>query len=351
MSKKIVILTNLIKKILNRGNRNGMLMLVLIPVFCTLAGCGSESRNELIKLERSQYQKNEYKTAIAAKGDMNPVLNLTLKPMEVDEIRYSVNETDLEVEDINVEVGDNVKAGQVLISFKSDEIKKNIDKYSSEVTKSELLLSHYERTYNIDRKDRDDKYGVILQELKDSVAIAKLYLEEEQERLQACQVIAERDGIVTFISKSVLSGVVDPEAVLLIENCGRNSFYAETDDSFEFRIGDVYQAEYNEDYCSMTVVDVQEGPGVMHTIIFEPEYALINVSSATGLKMGVDKGNLSGIVYVDSRAICRKNNDYFVYKVVGDGYLEAQYVTLGDEVDNVTIITSGLEGGEEVALY
>jgi len=329
---------------------NFILLAVLLLSGLSLTACGDADETKLVELPRDEYQKTEYKTTIVMKGDVNPILTLVLKPMEIEEINYSVNENDLEVEDINVEVGDHVTAGQVLISFKSDEIKKSIEKYSSEVIKAELLLSHYERTYNIDYKDRDDKYGVILQELKDNLAIAKLYLEEEQQRFRKCQIIAERDGIVTFISRSVLSGIVDPESVLLVENCGKNNFYAETGDAYNFRIGDVYQAEYEGNLVNMTVVGIEEGEEAgTKRIILEPEYVLINVSTVSGIPMNVDKGILSGIVYVDTKAICKKNSDYFVYILKEDGFFEPVYVTLGEEIDNCTIITSGLLGGEEVA--
>lgn len=330
---------------------NFILLAGLLLTTAALTACGQATESALVQLPRDSYQKTEYKTTTVMRGDINPILTLSLKPMELEEIKYSVNEADLEVEDINVEVGDRVTAGQVLISFKSDEIKKNIEKYSSEVTKAELLLSHYERTYEIDRKDRDDKYGVILQELKDNLAISKLYLEEEQQRFQACQVIAKQDGIVTFISKSVLSGLVDPESVLLIENCGKNNFYAETKDNYNFQIGDVYQAEYDGGYVDMTIIAIEEGESAdTRKIILEPDYVLINVSSSTGIPMNVDKGLLSGIVYVDTKAICKKNNDYFVYLVKENGFLEPAYVTLGEEIDDYTVITSGLNGGEEVAI-
>lgn len=336
---------------MSKTKRQILNLILLLMLSCAqLAGCGDSTEVKLVAIPRTQYQKSEYKTTTVGRGDINPVLMLTLKPMEIEELKYSVSEPDLEVEDVYVEVGDKVTTGQVLISFKSDEIRKNIDKYRSEVTRSELLLSHYERTYNIDRKDRDDKYGVILQELKDNVEVNKLYLKEEQERLNNCQIVAERDGVVTFISKSVLSGVVDPESVLLMENCGKNNFYAETTDNYDFKIGDVYQADYEGEYCDMTVVDIQKGAGKLRTIIFEPEYVLVNISSVSGINMGVDMGRLSGIVYVDTKAICEKNKEYFVYKVTDDGFLEPVYVTLGDEIDNVTVINSGLEGGEEVAL-
>lgn len=338
MSKrKIKLLTNCI-------------LIISVLTSMLLAGCGKKTDVSLVEIPRDQYQRDVYKTTYVQKGDVNPILMLNLKPMEVDEIKYSVNEADLEVENIFVEVGDKVTAGQVLISFKSDEIKKNIEKYRSEVTKAELLLGHYERTYNIDRKDRDDKYGVILQELKDSLEIAKLYLEEEQARFNACQIVAERDGVVTLISKSVLSGVVDPESVLLVENCGKNTYFAETRDEYDFQIGDVFQADYEGDYCDMTIVDIKEDEYGLRTIIFEPEYILLNVSSISGISMGIDKGKRSGIVYVDTKAISKKNKDCFVYKVSGDGFLEPVYVTLGEEIDNMTVITSGLEGGEEVAI-
>lgn len=332
--------------------KNNLFFWTLLPIiicFFTLIGCGERETGDLINIDRNIYQKNEFKTVMVQKGDINPVMNLTLKPVDVREIQYSVNEEELEVEDVFVDVGDRVYAGQTLISFKSEELKKNIDKYSSELVKKELLLSHYQRINNIDLKDRDDKYGLILKELQDDVEIARLYLEEEQERYASCQVIAKEDGVITYINKSLLSGSVDSEQTLIIENCGKNVYEAETEDKFKIDIGDIYIAEDGDSNIEMQIIDINEGEDGVRKIEFEAVDDILSVSSSR-LEMQIDKGGLADAIYVDASAIYKKDDKRFVYVVEGDGFLKPTYVELGDEIGNYIVVTSGLEGTEEVAI-
>jgi len=331
------------------GKRIVKKLFALLLLALALVGCSDKESSELVDIQRDIYQKNEYKTVMVQKGDINPTMNLILKPIDVEEIKYSVNEEDLEVEDVFVDVGDRVKAGQTLITFKSEDLKKSIDKYSSEVVKKELLLSHYKRVNNIDLKDRDEKYGVILKELEDDVALAKLYLEEEEERYSACQIIAKEDGVITYLSKSVLNGVVDPEQTLLIENCGRNIYEAETNDRFDVKIGDIYIAEDGDSAIEMKIVDIKDDSDGLRKIDFEAVDEAVSIASSS-LEMQIDKGGLSNAIYVDKSAINKKDDLLFVFVVEKDGFLRPTYVEIGDELGNYIVITRGLEGSEEVAV-
>lgn len=315
-----------------------------------LAGCGKSESDTLAEIPRTIYQKSEYQTIQTTRGDMEPKLILTLKPQDVEKINYTVNEGNLEVEDIYVSVGDEVKAGQTLISFKSDDLKKSIEKYSNEVVKKQLLLDHYNRMYNVDLVDKDEKYSVILQELADDVELAKLYLAEEQQKYAECQIVAQKDGIVSYISKSVMSGYVDPEQTLLTESCGRNLFAANTKDMFEFNIGDEYTAEYKEDIYPMKVVDIVDESDFSRTIVFEAVGVTLNIPTSDTMEMVINKPQLANVVYVDKAAINKKNDETFVYVVKEDGFLEAVYVEVGEEVNGMVAILSGLEGTEEVAI-
>lgn len=328
-----------------------MLLVAVLFMNANLAGCGSSQTQALVEIPRDIYQKAEYQTVEAGRGDMQPILNLKLKPRDVEKIHYSVDEDNLVVDEVCVNVGDYVKEGQTLISFQSDEIKKNIEKYSSDVVRKQLLLDHYVRMYNMDHsKDKEKNYAVILQELTDDVELAKLYLQEEQQRFGKCQVVATKDGVISFLSKTLLSGYAEATQTLIIESCGKNQFETKTEDLFEFNIGDIYTAEYQDDEYEMEVVEVtDEGEGV-RTIVFEPVYEVLNTESSDVLDMEIVKPALSNVVYVDRHAVHTKNGQRFVYVEKDNGFLEAVYVETGVEENGVMAILKGLDGTEKVAI-
>ena len=313
-----------------------------------LSGCGQKAYESITEIPRVIYQKTDYETVQVSKGDMEPVLKLALTRHDTDKINYSVDEEKLELEEVLVDIGDHVKAGQMLITFKSEEIKKNIEKYSGEVIKKQLLLDHYKRMYNVDYEERDEKYSVILQELEDDVNLARLYLDEEQKRYEKCQIVAEEDGTISYISNKILSGLVEPGENLLTQICGQTRYTANTKDSYDFEVGDTYTAIDGEDEYEMRIVEIIPEGNFSKTIVFEPAEVTIDLSSEAFVQ--VNKGKLPNVVYLPTIAIYSKNDVDFVYLVKESGFLEAKIVDIGETIGDYTVIKSGLEGNEEVAL-
>jgi multidrug efflux pump subunit AcrA (membrane-fusion protein) len=66
--------------------------------------------------------------------------------------------------------------------------------------------------------------------------------------------------------------------------------------------------------------------------------------------MEIKKGKLPGVVYLPTRAINVKVDSTFVYVVKENGFLEGRYVELGEEIGDLVVIKSGLDGTEEVAV-
>ena len=312
-----------------------------------LTGCGNKAYKSITDISRIMYQKKEYQITPVQTGDLEPILKLKLARQETEKISYSVDESDLEMEEILVSIGDHVSAGQMLISFKSEEIKKNIEKYSGEVTKKQLLLDHYKRMYNVDYTDRDEKYAVILEELEDDVELAKLYLAEEQARFDKCQIKAERDGIISFISKNIVSGIAEPGETLVTQICGQTRYTANTKDSYTFNIGDVYEAQTVEASYDMEVVDVIDESDFSRTVVFVPLDDSVEITE--DITMDIKKGKLSNCIYVPKLCVYSKNDKKFVYIVKEDGFLEGRFVETGEEIDDWVVIKNGLDGTEEVA--
>lgn len=315
-----------------------------------LAGCGEGAYGTVAPLSRNIYQKTEYITADVHKGDMEQTLSLTLKPMNVTKIDYSVDESELELEEISVQAGDMIKKGQVLITFKSDEIKKSIEKYTDEVNRKQMMLDHYTRISGVtyDDEDRQEKYGVILEELADDVALAQTYLAEEQQRLARCQIIAQEDGYVSYINNKVLNGFVEAGAVLITESCGQNRFAGTTRDDFAFNEGDIYKANDESLTYDMRVVEVIEEEEGSRTIVFESVDNSVDPATSE-LAMVISKPILNDVIYVENDAVCRLEGKTFVYVISEDGFLEAVYVDAGETVGEYIIIKSGLNGTEKVA--
>ena len=321
-----------------------------VAAIMLLSGCGEAIYGTIAPLPRTMYERVEYMVTDVHKENMESTLSLSLKPANVTKIDYSVDESELEVEEIAVQVGDSVKKGQILVTFKSDELKKSIDYYSDELNKKQLLLDHYTRVSNVtyNEKDRMEKYGVVLEELADEVDLARTYLEEEQERYSKCQIVASEDGYISYISKQAMSGIAEAGDTIITENCGKNHFSATTNDNFEFNIGDVYKAGDESLSYDMRVVEIIEEETGDRTIVFEAVDNTVDPGIQV-LNMTIDKPLLKDVIYVDRDAVYHNDDKSFVFVVTDEGFLNAVYVDAGETVGDYTIIKSGLNGTEKVA--
>ncbi|MBO4901818.1 MAG: efflux RND transporter periplasmic adaptor subunit [Lachnospiraceae bacterium] len=371
------------KKIKNAKNRIRPVLAGFLAASFVLSGCGAGEVKEPETIDRTIYRKADYQTTEVKRGDMQPTISLKLKARLADQVQYSVDLTDAEVEEVYVNAGEFVKKGQLLVSFESEKTKKAIDEYSSELEEKQLLLDHYTRLslydlqprdYIVKEKkeyplyqqqedeiiadrDKEDKlrkyvdYELTLQQLQEDVKVAGLFLQEEKNRLEKCQLKAEDDGVITYISKSLLSGYAEPGSLLITETCGENTYEAYTDDDYDFRIGDVYTAEKAGLTYEMEVIGIEpEENGSGRTIVFAPDETLLNPPEGDSLDMQIGKDVLRDVVYVEKSAIHNNEQSAFVYLLSEQGFLDPVYVRTGEEVEGMVVIKDGLTGGEEVAL-
>lgn len=357
--------------------------LLLCAAVVIMSGCGEEAHIEKVEIPRKIYQKPEYLTTMVNKGDMKPELTLKLKAQIADQIKYSVDITDAEVDEVYVATGDHVVAGQLLCSFKSEKTKKEVEAYSAELEEKKLMLEHFERMSLFDlqpreytekerkeyplyqqqedeinkNRDKENKrrkavdYDLTLSQLQSDVNLAATYLEEAKARMERCQIRAEEDGIISFISTGLMSGYVDPGSMVMTEVIGESTYVGYTVDEYDFKIGDMYEAEDESTTYKMIVSEVAEESSGTRKIVFSPDTTLLDPPDSDSLVMTIHKNQLKDVVYVDSAAINKnKDGETLVYIVSEDGFLDARMVEVGETVDDVVVIKKGLDGNEKVAI-
>lgn len=324
-------------------------LLCLFAALC-LGGCKGKQEAELFEIPRDIYERESFQTVEVMRGDLKPVLSLTLKPSEMEEINESVNASELRVKQIYVSLGDFVNVGDPLISFNSEETEKKIRELETTLEDKELQLSHYLRLYEQDFDEHDDKYAVRIEELADEVEIAKGYLSEERSRYNANQLYASKAGTVSYISKSVMGGYAKPGETLVTIVCGDNTFDTLVDSSEYFSIGDTFTAVQGDMEVPVEVVEVLPESEERNRVVFRP--ALSSGVSLGGASMSLEiaKSEYKGAIYVPREAVKTSEQGNYVYVVKDNGFPEITPVVAGETVDDVIIIREGLEGTERVAL-
>lgn len=311
----------------------------MAAVLC--AGCANRHA-EIITVEREPYERIRYQTVEVKRGDLQPEFTLTLRADGITQITYDAISSDLQLDTVYVSVGDKVRKGDLLVSFRSDSIQEKITEYREQCEQMELLAEHYTRLMAI---NGELDYSNDIAMLKEDIAVAKLYIEEAEERLADYQIIAEDAGTVTAMDQYLKDGYFVPGRKLITQVCGNGRYSAVLPENGSLAVGDIYTAGLGAMTYDMRVVDVNE-----KTVIFEPVTDMSAVSDADSLTMTVKKPELSDAVYVEAKAVYKGDAGEFVYLLGEDGYRTAVFVTVGDKVDGYYVITDGLVGGEEVTL-
>ena len=321
-------------------NRKHSKIAFLVGV-CFLTGC-SQKHTYLVTIERAPYEKLTYETAEVQKGDLEPSVTLTLKAEGYQQITYDATNEELQLDKVNVSVGDHVSKGQVLVSFQSEELQKTIEEQEESAKQKLLLAEHYS---NLMKLDNSLDYQNDISDLQADAEVAKLYAQEAREKLSRYQLVAKEAGTITGMDSSLQNGIFVPGRRLITEVCGTGKYQTECPQGYTFQVGEIYTATTGTLSYELQVEQVSDA-----NILFSPVSDMSSAANANTLNMTISKPPLIDVIYINTAAIHEVNNQYFVYLLNDNGYREAVSVIPGEQVGEYTVIADGLSVGEKVTL-
>lgn len=317
------------------------LTLATVITSILFSGCGA-AQKELAQTDRASYEKISYQTVTVQSGSLTPQTTISLSAQGYTRFSYGATNTELTLEKVNVAVGDHVKKGDILVAFKSGEIQKKIEDYSGQISQNKLLAEHYRAIMKID--DTQD-YSSDIAQLDKDTEVAQLYLDEAEEKLSRYQITASEDGTITAMNNSLLAGVFEPGSNLITEISGNGNYEADRPEGYDFNVGDVYTATASDIEFELKVKEVDD-----KKVVFEPVSDMSAVSDAQIFSMEVTRPAIENAVYVQKDAVHEKDGRYFVYTLDKNGYRQAVWISVADQVGDYRIITEGLKSGDEVVL-
>lgn len=187
--------------------------------------------------------------------------------------------------------------------------------------------------------DDTQDYSSDIAQLDKDTEVAQLYLDEAKEKLSRYQITASEDGTITAMNNSLLAGVFESGSNLITEISGNGNYEADRPEGYDFNVGDVYTATASDIEFELKVKEVDD-----KKLVFEP------VSDAQIFSMEVTRPAIENAVYVQKDAVHEKDGRYFVYTLDENGYRQAVWISVADQVGDYRIITEGLKSGDEVVL-
>ena len=328
------------------------LSLIMITLLFVLSGCDEQSAQLPAQVTINEYEPKLYETIEIIRGDLAPVLELTLEARDLEKLSYFPRYDAMEIDQVYVQVGDIVTAGDVLISFKSGDIEKQIESYQAQLDQQQLLLDHY---VNLSAIDTTTDYSKDIEQMKADMEVSRLYIEGLNAKLDSYSIVAEGDGMVTAIADIVNFNIVNSNDNLITVVYDDGEYYATTSDDYEFVVGDIYAATYGVADYEMELVNITEdgkdvNGNVIKTLCFREVGNEEELPGVSMMNMTINKGEMKNVIYVPDSVIKEIDGKYHVYTLDENQCKHAVYVKTGISVDGYTVIEEGLTEGDKVVV-
>ncbi|MDD6136952.1 MAG: hypothetical protein PUB54_07275 [Lachnospiraceae bacterium] len=325
------------------------LMPVLLLAVVALTGCGQKKEVEKAHVSVENYEKLEHDVVQVEKGDLTPQIKVEVKAETFLRRSYMPVYDDMEVDKVNVAVGDHVKEGDELITFKSSELDEEIAAYQEQLGEQQLLLEHYTKLSEI---DSETDYETDIENLQDSIAVCSLYIQELQAKQKSYSVIAEADGTVQSVANGLEYSTVSTNNNLITVVYGNDCFSATTSEDFNFIEGERYVGVYGAASFDLILQSVEEvgteADGRIKKKLSFVAAEGVDVGSRETMVITFNKPQIKNALYIPTSCIYEFNEKFYIYIVDADGFLSIKEVECGDEVGTYTIILSGVSEGEWV---
>lgn len=325
------------------------LMPILLLAVVALTGCGQKKEVEKAHVSVENYEKLEHDVVQVEKGDLTPQIKVEVKAETFLRRSYMPVYDDMEVDKVNVAVGDHVKEGDELITFKSSELDEEIAAYQEQLGEQQLLLEHYTKLSEI---DSETDYETDIENLQDSIAVCSLYIQELQAKQKSYSVIAEADGTVQSVANGLEYSTVSTNNNLITVVYGNDCFSATTSEDFNFIEGERYVGVYGAASFDLILQSVEEvgteADGRIKKKLSFVAAEGVDVGSRETMVITFNKPQIKNALYIPTSCIYEFNEKFYIYIVDADGFLSIKEVECGDEVGTYTIILSGVSEGEWV---
>lgn len=326
-----------------------VLTITLLGIAALFTGCGEVENSNRTDVIIDEYEKIVYDTVSASRGDITPTLTIKLNAVNYEKKSYYPLYDDMEIESVNVSVGDKVNKGDVIISFKSGDIESRIEEYENQIEENNLLIEHYK---NLSAIDSSVDYSRDLESLNDSNQVAELYIQELRAKLDFYSIKADGEGRIYILSDLLGNGnvTVGTSNNLVTIVYGGGQYVADVTDDYDFKVGDTYTAIYGVAEYELVLTEIDEEDSSVRHLTFNAASETTDFGSRDKLNLTVQKETLFDVLYVPSKCVFEVDGKNYVYLLDEDGFRDAVSVEIGSMVDGNTVILSGIEEGDRVVI-
>lgn len=274
------------------------------------------------------------------------------------------------VKQVYVEVGDMVKAGELLAALDAGDLQQQYDDYDYTIRKDTMLIEQAQETMDYElkqlKKDLDSgkltkkkydakvdsttsSYDLKIKNWEDEIYLSTIYAERLKKDLDGCYIYSPIDGTVL----NIRSGLMDSRSsadrdVITVIDSSKCAFRTSNSGEKMFFPGDkvVLKGDGDAEYRA-TVLAPEEAPDELYVYMVMDEIDLsLNVGDKAKITFVLDERDQ--VMAVPKATVHRAGDKYYVYYENENGLRDIKYVEPGLVGDRTIEIKSGLTAGEYI---
>ncbi|MBO4862901.1 MAG: efflux RND transporter periplasmic adaptor subunit [Eubacterium sp.] len=365
---------------MNKSKIKYRLVGILVSVLILLTGCSDTDVDPLVDAKDLSYSGVERTTVDVKRGSIIPVFETNIDLSGYNEVIYRIDATRMdeiteqfgaELGELHVNIGDHVKSGDLLISFKSKDLQDKLNDGEKRKKEAQLQIEHYRKLMAI---DSSMDFSTEINSLNNDIRVADLHIEEVRNTYQSLNIVAEADGVVSFIDPAVKDGYLLIGAPLIkaisfddyyiMSGAGGDNQNTKYDkslmvsaDEIDFKVGNVYSAKSALSEYKVEVIsdpnkeeEATVGDAVSSDTVYFRLVDFDGMVPEKTLNLHVEMDEIKDTCYVEMNAIIKYNDERFVYREQEDGSFCPVKVVLGNSVGQYVVIKEGLSEGDKVSI-
>ena len=345
-----------------------------------MTGCGLLPKEEELPTAPIlvEAETEEYTVATVERGDVRivEVIRANYVPSASEKLAFRVG--DEVVEKVYVQMGDVVKAGDVLaeldVSSQKDQLRQQQDRidslylqlehlYESEAMDLSQAQLEDERAAENKVEGWTSQMDAVLgqyedqaQQIRNSIQVAELRLAELQREIEDRQIIASIDGTVTYLYEfKEGERAEEGRSVISLSDMSQAIFETYSENATMLEVGETYILTSNEVEYEVVArsaeemleegVEAKEGRIYLKMAEVDPN---IEQGASGSVHLTIEE-SLSTL-WVPESAVREVKGQHVVYCMDEQGFREMREVEVGVQNGKITEIVSGLEEDEVVIL-
>lgn len=357
-------------------------LITVCMVSCDVSSNNTAS-DQVIVVEEAK-EPIEYTMDVVRRGDVSntATIDCSYMQMQDEEIAFDVdNEV---IYQVNVEKGDMVKKGDLLIELNVSELEKAVEELRYSISYEKLMLEQTKELMEFDLKARKEKYDLAIRQLEDqeqkatetksyeddavnikeayrktmedyedAISIDQYKLEAYEGKIEASKLYAGMDGTISYVQDQLVGSLTTAgDTVITIID---SSVCAFTSESMEYKdyfsegepvlITTGFGAKQQE--REAYPMNLSEWDKQMYFELAEADYEL---AIGTRGSIVIVLETAKDVLYLSKDAIHTVEDQSYVYIIDEEGMRSIQYVEVGLAGTSTVEITSGLQEGDYVIL-